>query len=322
MRPSYKLSKSNIILSSIFCVLLLIIAIRLLGFSYYTLGVSLGVIITTFIIPLIISFLVWLLFPAKNKSQSVVFNIIAILFFWGSFVEIAKIKNEKTVLFKNILIAKEQLVIDTKKQPDSTQLNYSKFSKTIKKNIKQIVEMSGGSEKKVFVAVENYFNEFNMIYPKWDNSYEKVLNDTILNFKLLKETKECDRQINIVENYILNSKEYKNFIVTRKDFLKKKGIENDIKDSFIKAFLKELKTKDSIQLPLLKKHLNAHIKYGENIINIIQILKDSNHKWDYNDDILLFDEDKTMNNYNKVIEELTKNEEIINSSHSEITEIM
>ena len=79
MKESYKLSKTNIIISIIFIVF--IIAGYILSKSINTYGVAylLGGIVGTFIFPFLISLITWFISKRNNKYGNIAFTVVMVL---------------------------------------------------------------------------------------------------------------------------------------------------------------------------------------------------------------------------------------------------
>lgn len=183
---------------------------------------------------------------------------------------------------------------------------YWKFSDSVKKNFDALAEKSSGTEQQIFNVLSDYFAETQSAAQTWLDSYNAVLDPSILDYSLLISDDEFDRQQRIVTEYIEQTKAYRIYFADMVPNLKDRLSVFGENEEAVKGVLKGATTKFQSRKRVLEPSLQAHIEYGNLLIKILEFLRENKEEWDYENDELIFDSDERLEEYNKLIESLTE----------------
>lgn len=322
MKYSFKLSKLNIIYASIITVLIILFNIRIYGLDSYIIGIILGSIIGTIIFSTLIALLFWFILGRKEKGGTTTFNIILTLMLFGmigEFDQIVKVRQQPIKNLKNAISTYKENIL---KNPESTVTDYSELSTNVKKAIDDLIIVSIGEEKKVYLILKKYFDKSDKINIQWNVAFDAFAEPRILDFSKLNNKKEYEFQKKIVQDYIDKSKKFKKFVQNRIQYLKNQTKHIDKNHKAFNGFMKGFINKDSIQKSIFLPYINAHIEYGENIKQIIKLLEQENGKWKYDIETVIFQNSKSQVSYEKFINEATDNENIVNELSNKLVKIM
>ncbi|MBJ6367506.1 hypothetical protein [Snuella sedimenti] len=322
MKHPFKLSKSNIVFSIIVSLIIIFLNIRIYGFDAYTFGLSFGSIIGAIIFPALIALLVWFIKGKKEYGGTTTFNIVLALMLLGSISEFGQVINERKKPMEDMQKAVSKYKERTLANPDSTDANYSELSNGIKNSIDGLLKTSVGEERKVYLALKEYFKKSDSVNVQWNSAYNAFAEPRILDFSLLNEMEEFKFQKNVIQKYIDESEYFKSFIINRVEFLKHKTKNIDKDNKAYKGFLKGMTNKDSIQKPIFIKYINGHIDYGKGMKSILELLEKENGKWQYENEVITFQDLETQNAYEKIFNHAILNEEIVNELSDKLVELL
>ena len=80
--------------------------------------------------------------------------------------------------------------------------------------------------------------------------------------------------------------------------------------------------KDSLQKPIFVPYINAHIEYGQGIKEIVELLEKEEGKWNYENDILTFENSESQITYEKTLDKAIINEQVVDELSDKLIEIM
>jgi len=324
MKYPFKPSKANIIYASIVALIIIFLNIRIYGFDAYTFGMSLGSIIGIILIPTLVALLFWFILGRKQKGGTTTFNIVLTLMLLGSISEFGQIIQERQEPIDDLQKAVSEYKESTLANPDSTDSNYSELSTNVKKSIDDLIKSSVGEERKVWLALKDYFKKSDSTNIEWNKAYNAFADPRILDFDELKNSKEFKFQKQVIQEYINQSKNFKSFVENRVDYLKERTKKIDKGNKAYKGFLKGLTKKDSIQKPIFFPYINAHIGYGQEIKQIVELLEKEQGKWNYDNETetLEFENSEAQTTYENILNNAISNEEIVNELSDKLVEIM
>lgn len=324
MRYPFKLSKTNIIYASIVAVIMIFFKIRIYGFDAYTFGMSIGSIIGIILIPTLIALLFWLILGRKENGGTTAFNVVLTLMLMGSISEFGQIAKDRQKPIDDLQKAVSKYKESTLANPDSTGSNYNELSTNVKSSIDGLIKNSFGEERKVWLALKLFFRKSDSINTQWNKAYNSFSEPRILDFNKLNNPKEFEFQKQIIQEYINQSENFKSFVENRVEYLIEQTKTIDKKNKAYKGFIKGLTKKDSIQKPIFMPYINAHIKYGQGMKKIIELLENERGKWSYDNknQTLIFENSKTQTTYENILNKVVTNEEIVNKLSNKLLEIM
>lgn len=324
MKYPFKPSKSNLIYASIVAVIIVFLTFRIYGFETYTLGRSLGSVIGIILIPTLLALLVWFIFGRQEKGGTTTFNILLTLMFLGSMSEFSQIAKDRQKPINDLQKAVSNYKENTLAYPDSTDANYSELTTNIKKSIDELIKSSIGEERKLWLVLKGFFKKSDSTSVEWNKAYHAFAEPRILDFNRLNNSKEFEFQKQIIQEYIDESNNLKSFVENRVDYLKEQTKGIDKENKAYKGFIKGLTIKDSIQKPIFLPYINAHIEYGQEIKQIVELLEKEQGEWSYDNDTetLIFESPETQTTYEKLIDDAISNEEIVNKLSDKLVEVM
>jgi len=322
MKHPFKLSKSNIIYASIVAIIVIFLNIRMYGLDGYTFGYSLGSLIGIILIPTLIALLFWFILGKKEKGGTTTFNIVLTLMLLGSISEFGQIAKDRQKPIDDLQKAVSEYKENTLANPDSTDLNYAELSTNVKKSIDDLLKTSIGEERKVWLALKEFFKKSDSTNIEWNKAYNAFAEPRILDFNRLNNSEEFEFQKQIVQEYINQSNNFKSFVENRVGYLKNQTNRIDKSNKAYKGFIRGLTKKDSIQKPIFIPYINAHIEYGLGIREIIELLEKEEGKWKYENETITFQNSESQITYEKILNTAIENEEIVNELSDKLVEIM
>ncbi|MGS2738739.1 hypothetical protein [Sinomicrobium sp. M5D2P17] len=320
-KSRFKLSKVNWIFAGIVIGISALTFLRKDGINIYSLGYLLGSIVTVGLIPLIFAFLVWLIRRRKAYAGTYTFNIVLVLMCFGMIKEIGAIRKEKTESMNNITKSLSDFKEKISNEEDAISA-YEEFSSNVDESLSKLIQNSSGNEQEVYRKLQKFvtLNKEKMI--NWEKSYDSVMNPRILDYAVLNTPEEHRYQIAVIEHYRNQSELYKHFFNNRKSLVTElfKNIPKD--NQTLKGVVKGINTKDSIQRPVFIPLMDTHISYSQNLIDLLALLKEYDGKWEYQNDELIFENEKMEQRYLAIIQKVAENEDQINELTDKLIEMM
>jgi hypothetical protein len=322
MKHPFKLSKSNIIYAALVCLIIIFFKSKIYGFDGFALAYSLGSFIGVIIISTLFALLFWFILGKKENGGTTTFNLVLTFMLLSSLGQIARLAKEHQKPIANVEKAVSEYKEKTLANPDSTDENYSELSTTIKKSINELLKTSNGEERKLYLALNEYFQKSDSLNVDWNNAYNEFAEPRILDFTRLNKKDEFIFQKKVIQKYIDKSENFKLFMQKRVEYLKNLAKNIDRDNKVYKGFLKGLTKTDSIQTPIFVTYINAHIDYGKAIKGIVELLEKENGKWEYVNESIKFRNLESQINYEKILDDVIQNEEIINEFSDKLIETM
>ncbi|AUC15920.1 hypothetical protein BTO06_12505 [Tenacibaculum sp. SZ-18] len=324
MKHPFKPSKSNIIYASIVAAIIVFFNIRIYGFDAYTFGMSIGSIIGIILIPTLLALLFWFILGRKENGGTTTFNVVLTLMLLGSISEFGQIAKDRQKLINDLQKAVSEYKESTIANPDSTDSNYNVLSANVKNSIDDLIKSSVGEERKVWLALRDFFRKSDSTNIEWNKAYNAFAEPRILDFNRLNNKEEFEFQKQTVQEYINQSDHFKAFVENRIDYLKEQTKRIDKSNKAYKGFIKGLTKKDSVQKPIFMPYINAHIGYGQGIKKIIELLENEQGNWSYDNETetLIFENSEAQTTYENILNDAISNEEIVNELSDKLVEIM
>jgi len=318
----FRLSKSNIILSVIVSIIVMFLNTRFTNFDGFTVGTMIGSVIGVLLLPLLLALLFWFIKGRKKLGGTITYNVVICLMLFGQFGEFSRNIQTKENSSESILTARDEFINNTKGNPDSITSNYNKYSETVDKSMEDLIASSTGDERQVYLIIQKYLAKMNTVYSKWNDANDKVLSPDVFDFELIKNTEECDRQIEIIDDYILTSSNYHDFFLNRIPYLTEELKVVGLNSKYAKRFMKTLREKDSLQMPVFKPYIKAHIKFGKGLNQILKLAKQNIGKWKVEDNYLSFENTEIQTKYDDYLDNVIKHEETVDAFYDKLLDVM
>lgn len=313
MKEKYSLSKSNIIFFSVIFFIHFLFFILYAKKTPYQAGEFIGNIFVLFLFSILPAWIVWRRSRKKRKA-SIAFNIALSIFLIIKIVNLVEKSSKRIEL--------QKLHSETKKYKKNLKNAFAEPSKIdsltddyydkITKFYNKLANESTGTEAFIYKSMNEFMRDSQAVSKKWEKAINKVSNSDILKYSLLKSKEEINRQKQIINQYITESKKYLKYRSDIMDFLKKKlkpiSFDKNYYQNTIKVANEELEKQKPIIDPLIK----THIEYGKIMIEILDVLERENSNWHTENNELIFKEDKTNDEFNQIINKAIELEEKIN----------
>lgn len=313
MKTRFRLTPSNKVYAFIVAAFFIGLFIVFAEKDAYQTGALAGRLTTVVLFPLLAAGTVWFFSRRNERWTSLAFNIVLTLVALGHF---GKLRNERPASRPFTGVEEIQEMHTQKDVFKKTALKtddpieyaeaYGKFSDSVQQNIDSLAEKSSGTEQQIWHELSDFFAETQSAAQTWMDSYNAVLDPSILDYSLLTSDDEFDRQQRIVTEYIEQTKTYQIYFADLVPNLKGRLIAYGENEEAVKGVLKGATTKFQSRKRVLEPSLQAHIEYGNLLIKILDFLRENKEEWDYENDELIFDSDERLEEYNKLIESLTE----------------
>lgn len=323
MKPSYKLTKSNKIY-------LLVIAVGAVVYSFivppnslYAAGQTFGKLLSFVIFPAIFGWVVWLISGKKQNGGGMVFNLVLTLMVLAQIPkanlssndrqQITGLKEDQERLRKTLLNSEDLDEIDQAQD---------EYLDSMQSRIHKIANDKSGSERKLWQMIGTFVDERVEIEKEWNTAFQEVQSDDVFNFALLDSNESYQHQKKVIENYIGKTEFYLNFFKDLMPTLEKRINDLSVSSKQAEAFIEGAKRSHNRQKPIFIPLMEAHIKYGGNMLSTLDLLNTHPDQWSYEDDDIWIDDDDLLNQYNENINDLTQLEETINKYSDLLVESM
>ena len=121
-------------------------------------------------------------------------------------------------------------------------------------------------------------------------------------------------------NYVEITKVYNEFIINMIPNLKKRLSVLGERNEYAVGAIKGVSNKNNLQMPIIKPLMQAHIEYGNNMIQVLELLQKNKNEWSYENDEMLIYSDDVLTKFNELFEVLGTNEESINELSTKLIE--
>lgn len=176
-----------------------------------------------------------------------------------------------------------------------------------------VVSTTEGDQKIVMAIGQKHMKEIASLGLKWNESFDAMCADEILDVTFFDDTEEMDRQMLILGAHVKVTKEYEVCMFTASDRIEKE-MHAAVGEKCVHAseFIAGLRESLQKTKPVLRKLLKSHVSYGETGAGIITLLKKNPEAWTLNDEIE-FKKPEIEKEFDRLFDELTTAGDRINS---------
>jgi len=318
MEQMFNLSKSNRIY---FLVCLLVIIILSIGSfivipektpNHLTIqiGKLIGSLIILFLLPTLFAWIVWCLTGKNGKALSITFNIVLTLILLGHIEPLLP----ETQEMEGIQKKEEESTSEVSKTDDPEKTNSANnLTDSLNDILNKISESNTGKENQFVNIIKKYAGEMQSSGQQWRDSFNAVLSPRILDCSLLNSENEFKYQKNVIRLYIEESNGFNELTTNTVSNLKKRlsvlGEGNKLAINALKGASKQY----LLQQPILEPLITAHIEYGSNILQILDLLQVNRDKWSFENDELKISNKDVRSRHNELLKAAIKNEATINT---------
>jgi hypothetical protein len=182
--------------------------------------------------------------------------------------------------------------------------------------------MSSREEQRGFKILKKILKNDIESSKNWHESINKISEARMFDFSLLKNKNEFDYQKKVVNAYIKENNLYRKRVLTYQEELIKelKSKNIDMNSNFMKGLISGINKSFIKKIPLLKKLINEHIRHGNNMILLLELLEKNKDIWEYKNNQIEINDDKILKEYGVLIKTISINREKIDILAKEITE--
>ncbi|WP_163834403.1 hypothetical protein [Spartinivicinus ruber] len=205
----------------------------------------------------------------------------------------------------------KDLVLNSE-DPEQLDSAYNEFVDDVQSNIAFMERVKSGKDKLFYSILRKFVEETAQKNKQLDDAMIAVQSPRILDYALLKREGEFEFQIGVVKNYIKEATENNeytlNAILNLNEKLKALGEDSQI----YKGSVSVLNITFSRQKPTLELLGQAHVDYGNHMLEVLENLKNNKETWLYENDELIINDDAVQTKHNQLVDSLNGDENKIN----------
>jgi len=276
-------------------------------------GEMVGRLIVCLIFPAMMAWIVWRFSGRKEKGGKLTFNVVLTLFLLGQIGQIGR-EGRNAQRLKNLYGHKENFKREmlSTEDPEKRRAAFERYSNSVIDEFKGMSETSSGPEKKFFDAMSGFVEHSKSVGQRWDSAVEAVQSSRILDYSLLDNDEEFDYQRAVLEDYIEIAKARHEFLANLAPNLRKRlGALLEEENEFAQGAMNGALKQQRFQKPIIEPLLQAHIGYGENMIQLLNLLQKHQDEWKFINDELVIHNDDVLDQCVAMVDSLTENEATI-----------
>jgi hypothetical protein len=319
----YKLTKSNKIYYGVIAISSISLYIYIGLFTPYMIGRLIGLLLSYLLIPMLIALIVWKLSKNKVNAGSVTFNITLTLAVLG---QISQFANKANINIKLSEMSSQRSVyynsLANGQDLDEINESYDNYVNSMMNGFGELSRSSTGDEKELYKIMAEFVEEKISIVKIWQNSFDKINSPAILNLSLLKNDSEIIKQKKLITFYLESTKRYQLFFtnmvpnITLK--LNKIGVNSPVAIGGISGITEQFEKNEPVFTPLMV----AHINYGNNMIEYLELLQLNQNKWKLENDELIINDEIIGNKVNEIMEQIELHGRSINNLAEKLVQVM
>jgi len=290
MENKFKLSTINKRYIGLVALIFMLIFAVFSDKSAYQTGRLVGYLLTFSLLPALFAWIAWRLMGRKEGPASVTFNIVLSLLLFG------QLGNK---------LGRAGAVDELSKQ--ETKFEVSGTDSVHQKELSRIMG--------------EYGSDMQAISKDWLAAGSSLQSAGVLDYSLLTNDAEFDRQRDVLKDYIEKTVLYSDFFTNTVPYMEARlsvlGEGNleakEAVDGFRKGYVQ--------QKPFFDPLIQAHIDYGNNQIQILNLLQKNRDDWAYENGQLVVYSDELMDEFNKLATATTNNEKTIGTLAVKLREL-
>ncbi len=280
----------------------------------FQVGQLTGELLSCLLFPLLLAWIVWGVTGRREKGGRLTFTLVLTLILFGRLAQFEK-RGRVNQEFESLQTQKEELKKELLATDDPEEIDaaFNGYVQSGKDAFDRLSKTSSGDEKKFYIIMRDIVTEAQTTTQNWNDAFRAVQSPDILDLSILVSGDEFARQSMIVRSYIEQSTAYSESVATYIPRLKKRlsvlGDGNEIATEAIKGATEKL----LLQKPILEPLMRTHIAYGNNMLQILELLQKNQDDWDYDNAELSIYSDDVSSDFDELADALGANEEAINS---------
>lgn len=312
MEQQFTLSKSNKIYYGIAAIALIGVSIVVGDISSVTIVRFMGKLLGLLFLSSLFAWIVWRLSGKNERRKSLTFNIVLTLALLGQLAQTAQ-KAQQYQQLNELGMHAQKFKETVYKDPEAYNSAYNKFMDSSKTQFDSLSKTGTGSEKQFFKIMGEFMSEVQVAYQDWSNSFAAIQAPEILDYALLNNDEVFENQKKIIQLYLDKTKNYQVFhkgvLPDLEERLSVFGKDNTLAKDALEGFT----DKYLAQKPTVELLLQAHLDYGNGLLQMLEFLRKNQGKWVYANSELTFNTDDMINQYNELVKDVVKQESIVNT---------
>ena len=306
--------------------LAVVIAIPVLSFtmtSSFSSGRLIRAILSSVLVPAVLAWIGWFLMGKRERVRDGIFNLVLVLFLAsGLNTAIDRVVERVKVNPIQSSIEDFKSTLATAETAEEVSAAYNELTNDVEMTLRMLSASSTGEDKKFFAIMADHIKEVSDYTILWQEAYTAAISPDILNYASLTSDEAFEKRIAILRVYTSKTNDYMAYreqqLPTMRSRLSVLSDNNQKAKNAIESAKKKMRQQDPFLLPLLQ----AHLEYGENMIEILNLLQSDKEGWSAEKGALLNHTDTFGKNYDTLLESLQKNEAAILALSGKLFEIM
>ena len=150
----------------------------------------------------------------------------------------------------------------------------------------------------------------------WDEAFSAVQAPDVLDFAAF------ERQRTVIQNYIRQTELHEQRFVRMIDLLKSRLAALGPNHEMAQGAIEAVEKKYALQKPVMEPLMEAHKAYGATMIEMLDRLQREHGNWTTRDGNLVFEDDRTRTEFNRLVDILLRHESEVNDLTDALIERM
>ena len=272
-------------------------------------------VLALFIVPTLIAWVVWRFSGRQERTGNIAFAAVLSLLLLGQVGQFLGNVSESLAIKDLHRDGKElRREISTNEHTPSERAALTKeYADKIESTFEQRAAQSSGAEKHLYKAMEEFVRETRAANARWKEAYEAAGDSRILDYSVLTNHGEFEAQRNTLKKYVAESVTYGKYHTNMMSNLAAKLDASGVRGDLARGTLEGARRKYELQRPILVPLMEAHVGYGQTMLEILDLLEESTGKWSLDNDTLQIEDDAMLSKFNALVERLAGHEESVNT---------
>jgi hypothetical protein len=320
----FSLSPVNVVLFVVAAIYAIVASMYGGEMTAFKLGQATGKIFVLALIPILAGVIAWRCSGRKWRGGSIACSVtlvvVLLLDVMGSIVPPVDGPSAREIL-DGIEAKRDQVRRKAAESDDPREIRKAgeEYLDSLRRGIDRWLEADTGLSKEASEVIVAWINETAVIGGAWSESFVSVESERVLDYSILTSDAEFERQRGVVHTYILKTIAYNELYENSGPDLKKRlaAVEGGDSDS-VREFVEGVMESRLRAKPIMTPLMTAHIEYGRQMIEVLNLLQHNKDQWTYQNDKLLFADAAVETRFAELGAAMLQNEETINTLSQKI----
>jgi hypothetical protein len=280
-------------------------------------------VLALFIVPTLIAWVVWRLSGRRDRAGNIAFAAVLSLLLLGQAGQLLGNVQESRAIDELERDGEEfrRSVATNEHGPSERAALTEEYADKIQSTFEQQASQSSGAEKLLYKAMEEFVRETRAANARWKEAYEAAGDSRILDYSVLTNHGEFEAQRNTLKKYVAESVTYGKYHTNMMSNLAAKLDASGVRGDLARGTLEGARRKYELQRPILVPLMEAHVGYGQTMLEILDLLEESTGKWSLDSDTLQIEDDAMLSKFNALVEQLAGHEESVNTLSGKLLKV-